>query len=105
MENNSIIPNISNISQNISVNFVPETEKQKVEEELENYKKKLKDTEIRKNILEAELSRTTLSIKTYIDTEKILREENEKLNQKIIKLENENEEFKSVISRIIYKKF
>jgi chromosome segregation ATPase len=98
MENNSIIPNIS---QNILINstiFVPEIEKQKVEEELENYKKKIKDSEMRKSILEAELTRTTLSIKSYIDTEKILREENEKLNQKIMQLENENKELKMEIN-------
>jgi seryl-tRNA synthetase len=68
MENNSIIPNISH---NILINFVPETEKQKVEEELENYKKKLKDSENRINVLEAELSRTSLSIKTYIELSNI----------------------------------
>lgn len=97
MENTSIIPQIS---QNILINFVPESEKQKVEEELENCRKKLKDAEIRKDILKGELDRTSLSIKTYIDAEKILREENEKLNQKIIHLENENKELKIEISEL-----
>jgi hypothetical protein len=86
-ENNLIVPNILQ-NKNILINFVPESEKQKVEEELESYKKKLKDSEIRIIFLDAELGRTLLSIKNYIDNEKILREENENLKIEIGNLKN-----------------
>lgn len=95
MENNNSNTTIQSISHNILISYVPESEKQKVEEELEICKKKLKDAEIRKSLLDSELSRNLLSIKSYIDTEKILREENENLKQKINELEKENKELKT----------
>jgi hypothetical protein len=94
---------IPNNSQTILINYVsyvPETEKQKVEEELENYKRKLKDAEVRINIMKTEQDRTSLSINSYINTERILREENEKLNKKIIDLENENIKLKNIIENL-----
>lgn len=99
MENNNSNNNNSNtmiqsISHKMLLMVVPESEKQKVEEELEICKKKLKDSELREISLNAELTRNLLSIKSYIDTEKILREENENLKQKINELEKENKELK-----------
>lgn len=68
--------------------------------ELENCQKKLKDIETRKKILEEEHARTLLAIQTHINAENILREENEKLKEKLNLLQKENDELKERVTRL-----
>jgi chromosome segregation ATPase len=70
------------ITQNtIQIEFVPKQQYDELE-------KKLRDTEIRKKILEEQHAQTLLSIQTHIDTATNLRNENEMLRKEIANLNN-----------------